>query len=205
MIPPFIVYDTESQLMSTEVQGGWNNVYNFKMASCVTYDSEINQYQFFTDRDEVCRYFSAKADKPVISFNGIGFDTKLLLGDNRQLVGRNVSSHDNKYGWKEIDIYLEMMACVMGTSSYQDTLTQLKTSRGKFPPGTFKLDTICKNTINSQKNGASEDGPKLFKEGNFAKLFEYNLQDVRLLKDIYMFIKKNRYIINGEYDVVKFP
>jgi len=200
----YCVYDCETQKMAQETEGGWNNIYGMDLASCVVWDSLTQQYHFFGPGDEerqrCCKYMHKRI---CVSFNGVGFDTKLLLGNKRTLEGNKVSN--GQLYWYELDIYLEIMKKIMGRDSYKEILSMSWNEKKKYcQPGVYKLGNIAANTIHAGKNGESEDGPKFFKSGNFAKLFEYNLQDVRVLKLLKEFIDKYRYIVNGNYDIVKF-
>ena len=87
--------------------------------------------------------------------------------------------------------------------NYQMIVDEIKAHKNLRGIG-LSLDGICTATLNKSKNGASEDGPKYFKSGNLQKLFQYNLQDVRLTKQLFTFIKEHSYIVSGNYDIVRF-
>jgi DNA polymerase elongation subunit (family B) len=214
---PFLVYDVETQLMSQEVEGGWKNCFGMKLASCIIYDSEKDQYVFFgPDENElVCKYLTGSGkDHIVVSFNGFNFDSRVLLGDDRKYDGKsNVYKEGSGLEWLEMDIYLEIYKHILPEElckknnveklSYQMIVDEVKANKNLRIQG-CSLDDICKATLGKSKNAHSEDGPKLFKEGNLVKLLEYNLQDVRLTKDLFLFIKEYNYIVNGSYDIIRF-
>jgi len=194
--------------MSNEVEGGFSNIFNFGFASGVIYDSEKDEYLFFGPGDQerirMCQYLSGNKDKIAVSFNGINFDSFLLLGNDRILDGKCVASSDGNYEWMEIDVYLEIHMRISEKDTYTETLEDIKKNRGKWQKGTFSLDGIASATIHQQKNGKGEDGPRLIKENKLAELFQYNFRDVQLLKNVYIFIKTYRYCVTGSYDIVKF-
>jgi hypothetical protein len=55
-----------------------------------------------------------------------------------------------------------------------------------------------------KKAGKGSRAPDLFQQGKLIELFQYNLQDVRVTKSLYEFIRERKYIITGGYDVVSF-
>lgn len=57
----------------------------------------------------------------------------------------------------------------------------------------LKLDNISQATLGNAKIAHGLDAVRFYKEGNLDKLKEYCDMDVQLTKDVYEFIKKNRY------------
>jgi len=214
---PYLVYDIETQYMAQEVEGGWTNCFGMKLASCVVYDSKKDQYVFFgpDEHELVCKYLTGNSkDHIVVGYNSFNFDSKVLLGDDRKLDGTNlVYKVGTGLGWLEMDLYLEIYKYILPEElckknnveklNYQMIVNEVKANKNLRVSG-FSLNDVCTATLGKSKNAHSEDGPKLFKEGNLTKLFEYNLQDVRLTRDLFMFIKEYNYIINGNYDIVRF-
>ena len=198
----FIVMDAETKLLADQVEGGWNNVYGMGMSSAVTYCSATDMYKFWPDisRDHLCRYLHGKV---VVTFNGIQFDSKLLLGDNRIIEPNGVTRND-KYKWANADIYVEIWRHIfnMDKSDYPAIIKKIHGQ--KFPKGTFNLDSVATNTLKISKSGDGAHAPALYQQGRIVELFEYNLQDVRVEKELYLFIKKMRYIVTGGFDVVSF-
>ena len=211
---PFLVYDLETQYMAQEVEGGWKNCFGMKLASCVIYDSRIDQYIFFgpDENEAVCKYLSGK-DHIVVSYNGYNFDSRVLLGDDRKFENNLVYKEGCETEWLEMDLYLEIYKHILPIEllkkynvdkfTYQIIIDEVKANKNLRIPG-CSLDNVSKVTFKKCKNAHSEDGLKLFKEVNLTKLLEYNLQDVRLTKDNFLFIKEYGYIVTGEYDIVTF-
>ena len=59
-------------------------------------------------------------------------------------------------------------------------------------------------TLNHTKNGEGADAPMLFQQGRIVELFQYNLQDVRITKELFNFIQKYKYLVTGSYDIIQF-
>lgn len=59
----------------------------------------------------------------------------------------------------------------------------------------ISLASLAKATLGAGKNGHGLEAVQWFREGNWAKLEEYCLQDVRLTRDLYQFGRKNGYLL----------
>lgn len=198
----YIIYDCESQKLAEDVEGGWSNAYGHGLSSCVTYNSKTDNYNFWdhNSREKLCEYLNGKI---AVSFNGIMYDSKLLLGDSRT-IELNGNTKNNKYCWYNIDIYVEMFRRMwkMDKSNYPKIIEAMQAKRHN--KGIFALKDITLATLNHTKNGDGALAPILFQQGKIVELFEYNLQDVRVLKELYLFILKYRYLVTGSYDIVQF-
>lgn len=194
--------DTESQKMADQVDGGWSNVYGMLMSSAVTYDSKTDNYMFWDDesRDKLCEYLNGKT---VVTYNGIMFDSRLLQGNHRTIELNGDTKTDN-YCWHNIDIYVEIFRRIykMDKSNYPKLLEKMQAN--KHAKGIFSLHDITVATLNHTKIGDGAMAPKLFQDGKFAELYQYNLQDVRVTKELFQFILKYKYIVTGSYDIVQF-
>jgi len=124
-----------------------------------------------------------------------------LLGNDRTYeplsndIGFKVSSADGKISWKELDLFT---LCLK--SKFQcPTLMEATHKRSR---GGMKLDDISKATLGGKfgKSGSGADAPKLYKAGKYLDLLSYNLQDVRLTKQICEFAKQNKYLMTGKGD-----
>jgi hypothetical protein len=196
----FVVMDAETKYLSDQVKGGWKNVYGMGLSSAVTYCSKEKAYRFWTDRKELCEYLN---DKLVVTFNGIMFDSKLLLGDDRT-VELNGMTRNLEYKWYNADIFIEIFRHIfaMDRKNYPDICR--KTRQKKFPKGVFSLDGIAWATLGIKKFGNGAHAPELYQQDKIVELFQYNLQDVRVTLQLFEFIKEKRYIVTGGYDIVSF-
>jgi len=64
--------------------------------------------------------------------------------------------------------------------------------------GTLSLDSIAFSTLGRGKTGHGAHAPELIAKKKWAEVFAYNLQDVRLTKELFEFIKKYHYILDGK-------
>ncbi len=198
----FIVVDCETKKHFHQVEGGWNNIEAMELSTAVTYSSELDRYVFWTgkQKDELCKYLNGQV---VVSFNGILFDTKLLLGNDRRL-NNNGSTENDKYKWINADIYVEMWRHIFDMDGTDYNKITSKIEEQKFPKDVFGLDDIAYTTIKKTKSGKGSIAPDLYQQNRILELFQYNLQDVRVTKELYLFIKKYRYLVSGSYDIVSF-
>lgn len=196
----YIVYDVETQKLDKHVPGGWDNIFGMGLASAVTYNSKTDLYEFWKDPEKLCEYLNGNV---VVGFNSIWFDSKVLLGNDR-IIELDGSTKNEKYSWKNIDIYVEMWRNILSLdkSNYPEILKKIKEQ--KIQHGIFGLGPTSAATLNITKSGHGEDAPMLYQQGRFFELLEYNLQDVRVTKELYLFIKKYRYMVNGNYDIIQF-
>lgn len=198
----FIVYDVETQKMSNQVEGGWNNIYGMGLASAVTYSSADDQYLFWqeSEREDLCKYLN---NQLVVSFNGLTFDSKLLLGDDRILLP-NGTTQNNKYSWKNADIFIETWRRILNLdrTNYPKIVEEI--NKQEMQQGIFSLDGIANATLNRSKSGKGSNACMLYQQRKYIELFNYNLQDVRLTKELYLFIMKYKYLVTGSYDIVLF-
>lgn len=194
----FIVYDCE--VRKSPEEHGWDDVYNLEMSTGVAWNYDTNKYHLFFNKYELCKLLNGKT---AVSFNGIMFDSLLLLGNNRILEKNGITKNDT-YWWYNCDVYVEMWRHIfnMSRENYIDITNKIKET--KTQKNIFNLDSIVRSTLNISKCGSGATAPKLWELKKIDKLFEYNIQDVFVLKELFEFIRSNKYLVTGSYDVVKF-
>jgi len=200
-----IVYDLEIQEDPAVV--GWENTFELKMSSCVAYSYATKQYHFFghTDEERIrCLEFLNGAT--CVTFNGIKFDSKVLLGNDRRVSPLGETCNISKsvtepvYSWKNFDIYMKILLKLTKNTDCTNVMDN-KAYHGK---GLYSLDTMCTKTLGISKNGDGALAPKLFKDGKFYELLQYNLQDVRMTKQLFEFIQEHKYALNGANEWIEF-
>ena len=80
-----------------------------------------------------------------------------------------------------------------------DTLDYLKNATGRF----IKLDDLARLNLGSGKNMDGADAPSRWRNGKRNEVREYCKNDVELLREIYLFGKKNKSLKYLEYDDVR--
>jgi len=199
-----IVFDCETQKLFQEIKDR-SKVWDLKMSTTVTYCYEEDMYRFwtYTVQNDLLEYLNGNF---VIGFNSIGFDSPLLLGEKYVVDDNTLVSTNGKYSWTNYDILVEIRKRLYGTvgkplSTLQEAMRKNFSLNQK---GVYSLDNICIATLNHHKNGHGEDAVSLFRAKKILELVNYNLQDVRLTKQLYDFIRKYKYVVNGNFDICKF-
>ena len=204
-----IVYDVETQFLSNEIEGGWNNVFGMKIASCVCYSYEDDLYHFFGDgEEEHKRLLAFLKDSIAVTFNGIHFDSQVLLGNDRVVTASGWtqgSPFGEDIGFNNYDMHAEMWKSFFETDDVESAMAQANKAKYLHRKGVWNLDSIVKatfgGTIGKTANGCT--APQKFQEGRMRELYSYNLQDVRVEKRLFEHCKKFKFLINGEYDIIK--
>lgn len=86
-----IYLDTETQRISEEVPGGWDNIRAFGLAVGVTWDG-ANGYREWYETEAGRLIGELRAFDRIITFNGLRFDFEVLsaYGDVRELRGKSL-------------------------------------------------------------------------------------------------------------------
>ena len=196
-----LVYDIETARLAEETPGGWGNVYGMGLGSVVIYSYMENKYYEYlhnSSREEIKNKLNGNK---VITFNGMTFDSKVLLGNNRIMepnangLSVTISSADRKTSWVEFDIFRHCLKNMFGKQTIMESVNLR--SRGN-----NNLDKYAENTLGSEnvKTGHGKDAPKLYQNGEYEKLIKYNKQDVFITKQLYEHAKNNGFLINGNGD-----
>jgi hypothetical protein len=181
-----------------------SRVWDLKMSTAVTYSYKDDVYKFwtYTNQTDLLEYLNGNA---VIGFNSIGFDSPLLLGENHKLDDKGNSSN-GKYSWINYDIMHECkkhLYAIPETATIKEVFDTFRKNFSSNTKGMYSLNGIATATLNLKSNYIC-DSVELFKTKRILELIEYNLHNTRLTKQVYDFIKKYGYLLNGDYDVIQF-
>jgi hypothetical protein len=198
-VPDTIVYDIEIGNTIEEI-GGWYHD-KMKFGSAVAYSMNLDRYFFFLHESKKQDLINLLNGNRVVTFGGIKFDSKVMLGSNRKVekvpggIGLKVSNVDDTVQWLEFDIYLQVVRSQYNLTETFDVINKF----GKSGKGNLKLGSIASNTLGSNfdKTDSGENAPIMYKRGEFSELLEYNLQDTALTKKLYDFIIQNKFVKDG--------
>lgn len=179
-----IIYDIESLHLSSEEGYSWDRIEELGMGTCVTYNSKTDLYKFWDQyqKEELIRYMIGNL---CVSFNGHHFDEVVLNGPDWR----------RKNLWYAYDLKNEITKQIFNVVATDQALEFMDPA---IVHGGYGLNAICRKTLGIGKNDDSIDMPRLIREERYKKVFEYNLQDVRLLKQLLEHITKKGYIITGK-------
>ena len=192
-----IVYDLEISKTIIEA-GGWDNHNSMGLGSAVAYSFNQDRYFFYLHDSDKPKIINLLNGNRVITYNGIRFDSKVLLGEDREIekaesgVGILVYNKSRTVKWLEFDIYLQILKSQYNLNNDFDAI-------GKFPKGGkggLKLGGVTQATLGVEqcKTSSGAEAPKMYKAGAYSTLLEYNLQDTILTTKLYKFIRDNNFI-----------
>lgn len=194
-----LVYDVEVLRGPDEVEGGWENPEAMGFGTAVAYDTEQDRYHFY-GRDDQVRLIEHLNGQDVVSFNGVRFDNKVLLGNNYQKPrpkGCFVNTH-----WNDIDLLLvAVRAKFPGCADVKEA--EDKHGARAVHDNTLGLDGLAHGTLGRGKTGHGAHAPKLIAKKDWAGVFEYNLEDVRLTYKLWAFAKQYGFLVDRAGNVLR--
>jgi DEAD/DEAH box helicase domain-containing protein len=160
-----IVLDVETQYLSHEVPGGWTAVDKLRVAVVVTWDEGYGLRVWF--EEDIPKLFQ-ELEKygPIITFNGEGFDFKVL----------SAYGPVTPFYAKSTDM-LQLLSQKLGFRVKLESLAQATLGRGKTGSGTESVEWW-------------RSGDPVLKQ----KVVDYCKIDVELTRDLYLFGKRNGYV-----------
>lgn len=127
------------------------------ISSLVLYDSDTERYHLYDDYTlDRCGEHLNTADL-LVGFNSVEFDAPCFQG----------------------------YTGVALTPPHFDILQAVWTALDNRRRKGWRLDDICQRTLGEGKSRTGEGAPKLYAEGRFGELFDYNLHDVYLTRKLY--------------------
>lgn len=196
----YYVYDVEIANEVKSVPGGWDNPEAMGFGSGVVYGKMENRYWFFLHDEGKEAMIRLLNGKHVVSFNGIKFDSRVVLGNDRGLFPGEAMVMNGGRAWANYDILAEYVASRFNLKDVGEA--EKKLGDRAIHDGTFNLDALCKATLRMAKSGHGADAPILYQKGQFAELLQYNLHDVRITRNLYEHILKYGYVADGSLRVV---
>lgn len=197
-----VVYDVEVLRGPDQVDGAWNNPEAMGFSSAVAYTYEKDQYHFFLHPESLSELLKLLDHKTAVSFNGINFDSRVILGNDRSIDRSGRISKDGLWfdNWDILLEYIRNRYVYRNVKEAQDRLGDKA-----IHDGSFGLDGLAQGTLGLNKTGHGAKAPLLYKDGKYGELLAYNLQDVRLTKKLFDFVRFYGYLIDRLARVIKIP
>ena len=179
-IQDIFILDVETEFLPTEVKNGWNNQYGMGFGSAVVYEYKTDLYHFFSqnEKSEMIKLLN-NSNNIIVSYNGKKFDNYVIFKNGKPL-------------WKDIDILEEIVKSKYNTKTIEQAIQIY--GKNIVHNGVLNLNGVVYGTLNKNKNGSGELAPILLRNKKMSKLYEYNLQDVRILRQLFEFLIKNKYV-----------
>lgn len=182
-----------------------SNVWELLLSVASTYSYNENRYRFWTgkDKDKLISYLN---NKHVICFNGIQFDLPLLLGKHTWDPTFIVALQEKGFICFVTDLFIRAMMIIYKENVYSEKLFDKMSKHPLTNFSCYSLTNIAECTLNVkiQKDYISNTkSVELFKTSRLLELVQCNLEKLRYIKALYEFLIKFKYLINGDYDILK--
>jgi DEAD/DEAH box helicase domain-containing protein len=162
----YLVLDVETQYMSHEVAGGWNSVDKFRVALVVTWDEAHDMRVWY--EEDVPRLLAEAANfSPIVTYNGEGFDFKVLSAYG-----------DVKHLYEKSNDVLTALGKGVGFRVKLDSLAQATLGKSKTGSGAESVEWW-------------RSGDPVLRQ----KVVDYCKRDVELTRDLYLFGKEKGYFL----------
>jgi hypothetical protein len=161
--------------------------------TAVTYNYDNDLYEFFCsdDKKKIIDYLKGNT---AVGFNSVRFDNSVLLGNKYW-------KKDSVLPWENYDILIEVIKGKFKTATAREAIE--KYNKKDIFDGSLRLDDICRETIGSRKTGHGADAPLKIQAEEWASVYSYNLNDVRLTRKLLDFIVRYGYVIDGHKKVIQ--
>ena len=103
--------------------------------------------------------------------------------------------------WDNFDILLEYVKARFGYKTVREAENALGDK--SIHDGSFGLDGLAEGTLSLHKTGHGAHAPILYRLGHFDKLLAYNLQDVRLTRKLFDFIREYGFLADRSGRIAK--
>ncbi len=152
-------------LRSAEDVGGWNKAHRMGVAIAVTLDLEQGRFETFREPQVGELIAALKAADLVVGFNSRRFDYAVLSGYTGEDYARTLPTLD----------LLESLKGVLGFRVGLDHLARETLGKGKSANGLQSLEWV--------------------KQGRFDLIEDYCRQDVEVMRDVYLFGRREGYVL----------
>lgn len=196
----FVVYDVEIAKEVDSVPGKWDNPGAMGFASAVTYSYADDRYRFWLGPEQQAPLCDFLCRKMAVTFNGIKFDSRVLMGNSREVYKTGATVSGN-LSWMNCDLLLEYIKARFGDPDVGRAEKRL--GDRAIHDGSFSLDGLSEGTFGLHKTGHGARAPILYQQGKFAELLEYNCQDVRLTRKLFEFIRDHGFCVDRAGRVVR--
>lgn len=156
-----IPFKNEPTVPGVEYCEGWHDHANMGISVIGGYDYSTDRWRVFCE-DNFAEFFALAKERTIVSFNGLGFDNKVL------------AHHGDLEGAKNYDILVEIWA-----AHGLGPVFNYKTHGG------FGLDAVCSANFGTNKTGDGGHAPVAWQKGKVGEVIDYCVNDIKLTKQIF--------------------
>lgn len=180
-----------------------SNVWELMPSIMTTYSYGENRYRIWTNNsvDKLLQYIS---DKNIVCFNGTRFDLPLITGKKFDNDSYILEIPNTKNRCVVTDLFMHILHVIYKTNSYVGVCVCMN-KKPIMNMQSYSLYNVYCNSLNKKVDKRLYDikTTDLFQNKKILELIEINLLKLRMVKELYEFVLKNRYIVNGDFDIVK--
>jgi hypothetical protein len=159
-----IVLDLEIQKSIVD-EKDWENTHLMRISCLCMYTYIDQRYRVFGPRDVDAIRSMCIGAECVVGHNINRFDLPIIFNLPARERAHDICTYDTlEEIWKSLDLPL-------------DTFSDAHKGYG--------LDRVCRHTLNVSKSGSGAFAPVLYQRGEFWKLIDYCLEDVRMAKMLF--------------------
>lgn len=186
------IYDVETLRGPDEVEGGWANPEGMGFGSAVVYSYATDRYLLYgpEEKDAVIAILEGQR---VVSFNGVRFDNRVLLGNE-------YTAEASMRAWVDIDLLVWAVKAKFGCASMEQAEAQY--GSWMVHDGSIGLDGLAQGTLGLGKCGEGAMAPQLLRENRWNEVYGYNLHDVRLTRKLYEYLERTGYLRDREGQIL---
>jgi len=177
-----VIFDLEIKKPIEECSRGWQSHDEMGISCAVIYELAFDRFIVFDEHTLDGLQNRLNSADVIIGFNHIHFDYNVMKHSGYPIISRTTNPD---IGPVDFDILRQTwLAAGLGVEYVHKT------------HGGFGLDACVKGTLNkSGKTGHGADAPLLWRAGRWGELVSYCINDVKLTRDLYLFIFEHKYII----------
>ena len=179
------IFDLETRKLADEVEGGWDAIKRGEggITAVAVWDTKHKRMALYDEHTiEACAMHLEAADL-VVGYNSASFDIPIIEG----VLGRKLRLKHS------FDILISVWEALR--------------ARGDRKVKGNKLDEVARRTIGRGKTGSGAMAPELARQGRWAELFSYCMNDTELTRDLFEHIVRTGGVndLFGNHLTLKLP
>ncbi len=175
-----VVLDVEIQKTIEETPGGWDATDKLGVSVAVLYEFRSDRFRIYGPDDVPALRERLLAADQISGYNIWRFDFPVIWGIPRR------ETPPAELAPKTNDMLLRIW------DSQGLSLTDFSRSHAG-----WKLDDVAGATLGTRKSGNGADAPKWWQAGLWARVTDYCVDDVRIERDLAIFMDRYGYVTNG--------
>jgi hypothetical protein len=180
-----------------------SNVWELMPSVMTTYSYGENRYRIWTYNkiEKLIKYLNSKN---IVCFNGVRFDIPLLTKQKFNEPYYVLNIPDMEIKSVITDIFMSILQVIYKVDTCSGVFNMLN-KKPLMNIKSYSLYNLYCNTLNKNIDKKVYDikTSDLFSNKKILELIEVNLLKLRMIKELYEFVLKNKYVVNGDFDILK--